>query len=167
VPGHFHDTGNLMLAFVMLWAYFSFSQYLIIWAGDLPHEIGWYQHRLQTGWRTVGVLLVMVHFVVPFLVLLSRRVKRERALLEKVAMGILVVRLIDLFWLIAPEFHEHGLSISWLDILLPLSLSAFWLGCFVWQLRGRAILPVFDPEFEETIGPIIQRAGDQQPGTAL
>jgi hypothetical protein len=167
VPGHFHDTGNLMLAFVMLWAYFSFSQYLIIWAGDLPHEIVWYQHRLQTGWRAVGALLVMVHFVVPFLVLLSRRVKRQRALLEKVAIGILVVRLVDLFWLIAPEFHEHGLSISWLDILLPLSLSAFWLGCFVWQLRGRAILPVFDPEFEETIGPIIQRAGDQQPGTAV
>jgi hypothetical protein len=166
VPGHFHDTGNLMLAFVMLWAYFSFSQYLIIWAGDLPHEIVWYQHRLQTGWRAVGALLVMVHFVVPFLVLLSRRVKRQRALLEKVAIGILVVRLVDLFWLIAPEFHEHGLSISWLDILLPISLSAFWLGCFVWQLRGRAILPVFDPEFEETIGPIIQRAGDQQPGTA-
>jgi hypothetical protein len=166
VPGHFHDAGNLMLAFVMLWAYFSFSQYLIIWAGDLPHEIAWYQHRLQTGWRVVGALLVMVHFVVPFLVLLSRRVKRQRALLEKVAMGILVVRLIDLFWLIAPEFHTNGLSISWLDILLPLSLSAFWLGCFVWQLRGRAILPVFDPEFEETIGPIIQRAGEQ-PGTAL
>jgi hypothetical protein len=166
VPGHFHDAGNLMLAFVMLWAYFSFSQYLIIWAGDLPHEIGWYQHRLQTGWRVVGALLVMVHFVVPFLVLLSRRVKRQRALLEKVAMGILVVRLVDLFWLIAPEFHPHGLSISWLDILLPVSLSAFWLGCFVWQLRGRAILPVFDPEFEETIGPIIQRAGEQ-PGTAV
>jgi hypothetical protein len=166
VPGHFHDAGNLMLAFVMLWAYFSFSQYLIIWAGDLPHEIAWYQHRLQTGWRVVGALLVMVHFVVPFLVLLSRRVKRQRALLEKVAMGILVVRLVDLFWLIAPEFHTNGLSISWLDILLPLSLSAFWLGCFVWQLRGRAILPVFDPEFEETIGPIIQRAGEQ-PGTAL
>jgi hypothetical protein len=166
VPGHFHDAGNLMLAFVMLWAYFSFSQYLIIWAGDLPHEIAWYQHRLQTGWRVVGALLVMVHFVVPFLVLLSRRVKRQRALLEKVAMGILVVRLVDLFWLIAPEFHTNGLSISWLDILLPLSLAAFWLGCFVWQLRGRAILPVFDPEFEETIGPIIQRAGEQ-PGTAL
>jgi hypothetical protein len=166
VPAHFHDAGNLMLAFVMLWAYFSFSQYLIIWAGDLPHEIGWYQHRLQTGWRVVGALLVMVHFVVPFLVLLSRRVKRQRSLLEKVAVGILVIRLVDLFWLIAPEFHTHGLSISWLDIVLPLSLSAFWLGCFVWQLRGRAILPVFDPEFEETIGPIIQRAGDQ-PGTAL
>jgi hypothetical protein len=166
VPGHFHDAGNLMLAFVMLWAYFAFSQYLIIWAGDLPHEIAWYQNRLQTGWRTVGVVLIVAHFAVPFLVLLSRRVKRTGAILEKVAAGILVVRLVDLFWLIAPEFHEGGISVSWLDVLLPLSLSALWLGCFVWQLRGRAILPVFDPEFEETMGPIIQRAGDQ-PGPAL
>jgi hypothetical protein len=165
VPAHFHDAGNLLLAFVMLWAYFSFSQYLIIWSADLPHEIAWYQDRLQTGWRTVGVLLVVLHFAVPFLVLLSRRVKRAGSALEKVAMGILAVRLIDLFWLIAPEFHTHGLSVSWLDIVLPVSLSAFWLGCFVWQLRGRAILPVFDPEFEETMGPIIQRAGEQ-PGTA-
>jgi len=106
-----------------------------------------------------------LHFAAPFLVLLSRRVKRTGEALEKVAMGILVVRLIDLFWLVAPEFHTHGLSVSWLDVVLPVSLSAFWLGCFVWQLRGRAILPVFDPEFEETMGPIIQRAGEQ-PGTA-
>src|SRR5205085_7804230 len=82
VPDHFHDAGNLMLAFVMLWAYFSFSQYVIIWAGDLPHEIAWYQDRLQTGWQSIGVLLVVLHFAVPFLVLLSRRVKRQRALLE-------------------------------------------------------------------------------------
>lgn len=161
VPAHFHDAGNLMLAFVMLWAYFAFSQYLIIWSGDLPHEIAWYQDRLQTGWRAIGALLVVVHFAVPFLVLLSRRVKRSGAALQKVAIGILVVRLVDLFWLIAPEFHKHGVSVSWLDILLPVSMAALWLGCFIWQLRGRAILPVFDPEFEETMGPIIQRAGDQ------
>jgi hypothetical protein len=165
VPAHFHDLGNLLLAFVMLWAYFSFSQYLIIWSGNLPAEIAWYLNRLQTGWRAVGLILIVFHFAAPFAVLLSRRVKREPELLLKVAVGILIVRLIDLFWLIAPEFHVQGLSISWLDILLPLSLSAFWLGCFVWQLRGRAILPVFDPEFEETIGPIIQRAGEQ-PGPA-
>jgi len=161
VPSHFHDAGNLMLAFVMLWAYFSFSQYLIIWSGDLPHEIAWYQDRLQTGWRGIGALLVLAHFAVPFLVLLSRRVKRSGAILAQVAIGLLVARLVDLFWLIAPEFHTHGLSVSWLDILVPVSMSAFWLGCFIRQLRGRAILPVFDPEFEETMGPIIQRAGDQ------
>ena len=73
VPAHFHDLGNLMLAFVMLWAYFSFSQYLIIWSGNLPEEIAWYLHRLQTGWRFVGIALVVFHFALPFLLLLSRR----------------------------------------------------------------------------------------------
>jgi hypothetical protein len=157
VPAHFHDLGNLMLAFVMLWAYFSFSQYLIIWSGNLPAEIAWYMHRLQTGWRFVGITLILAHFVAPFVVLLSRRVKRQPDLLLKVAAGVLLARLIDLFWLIAPEFHQNGIAISWLDIVLPLALGAIWLGCFVWQLRGRAILPVHDPEFDEALGRIIER----------
>jgi hypothetical protein len=154
---HFHDLGNLMLAFVMLWAYFSFSQYLIIWSGNLPVEIGWYMHRLQTGWRAVGLVLILFHFAAPFVVLLSRTVKREPQLLLKVAAGILIVRLVDLFWLIAPEFHQAGISVSWLDLVLPLTLGSLWLACFVWQLRGRAILPVHDPEFEEALGRIIER----------
>jgi hypothetical protein len=164
-PEHFHDAGNLTLAFVMLWAYFSFSQYLIIWAGDLPPEIAWYQHRLQTGWRAVGVALVLFHFAVPFLVLLSRRVKREPTTLARLAVWILAARLVDLFWLIAPDFHRNGIHVSWLDVLLPVSLASIWLAAFVWQLRGRAILPVHDPEFDETLGPIVDRSG-RQPGMA-
>jgi hypothetical protein len=157
VASHFHDVGNLMLAFVMLWAYFSFSQYLIIWAGNLPAEIAWYQHRLQTGWRAVGIALVLFHFAVPFVLLLSRVIKRTPDLLVKVAIGVLIVRLIDLFWLIAPEFHVQGLAISWMDVVLPVALAAVWLGCFVRQLRGRAILPVHDPQFDEALGRIIER----------
>ena len=156
-PVHFHDLGNLMLAFVMLWAYFSFSQFLIIWSGNLPHEIAWYLHRLHTGWRYTGLALVLFHFAVPFVVLLSRRVKRQPELLLRVAVGILIVRWIDLFWLIAPEFHEHGISVSWLDLAVPLTLGALWLACFIYQLRGRAILPVHDPQFDEALGKIIER----------
>jgi len=158
VPAHFHDLGNLMLAFVMLWAYFSFSQYLIIWSGNLPAEIAWYLHRLQTGWRAVGLTLILFHFAAPFVVLLSRQVKRQPELLVKVAVGILIVRLIDLFWLIAPEFHQTGISVSWMDIVVPLTFGSIWLGCFIWQLRGRAILPLHDPQFDETLGRIIERA---------
>ena len=157
MPSHFHDLGNLMLAFVMLWAYFSFSQYLIIWAGNLPLEISWYQHRLDTSWRAVGVGLIVFHFAVPFVLLLSRATKRERAAIVKVAAWILVVRVVDLFWLIAPAFHPQGVSVSWLDVVLPLSLGAVWLGCLFRQLRGRPILPVHDPEFDEILGPIIER----------
>jgi hypothetical protein len=165
VPSHFHDLGNLMLAFVMLWAYFAFSQYLIIWSGNLPEEIAWYLHRLQTGWRAVGLVLVVLHFVAPFGLLLSRAIKRQANLLVKVAYMILVLRVVDLFWLVAPEFHRDGVAVSWLDLVLPFSLSAFWLGCFVWQLRGRAILPVHDPQFDEALGRIIERAGER-PSTA-
>jgi hypothetical protein len=165
VPAHFHDLGNLMLAFVMLWAYFSFSQYLIIWSGNLPEEITWYLHRLQTGWRVIGLTLIVLHFAAPFCLLLSRRVKREAELIVTVAAGILIVRVVDLFWLVAPEFHRQGVSVSWLDLLLLLSLCAIWLGCFVWQLRGRAILPVHDPQFEEALGRIIEHAVDR-PSTA-
>ena len=157
-PVHFHDLGNLMLAFVMLWAYFSFSQYLIIYSGNLPEEISWYMHRLFTGWRFIGLLLVLFHFAVPFLVLLSRKVKRAPELLVKVAVGLLAARLIDLFWLIAPAFHKDGLAVHWLDAVLPLSLGAIWLGCFVWQLRGRAILPLHDPQFEQALGRVVSEA---------
>ncbi len=160
-PEHFHDLGNLMLAFVMLWAYFAFSQYLIIWSGNLPEEIAWYLHRLQTGWRFVGLSLVLFHFVAPFCLLLSRAVKRQAQMIVKVALAVLIVRLIDLFWLIAPEFHTAGVWVSWLDVVLPLSLTAIWLGYFVWQLRGRAILPMHDPQFDEALGRILERAGER------
>jgi len=163
-PGHFHDISNLMLAFVMLWAYFSFSQYLLIWSGNLPEEISWYLHRLQTGWRVIALMLIVVHFVAPFVLLLSRAVKRDPNMVGKVAAVILAARLVDLFWLIAPEFHREGVHVSWMDIVLPLTLGSIWLGCFVWQLRGRAILPVYDPQFAEALGPIIERR--ETPGTA-
>jgi len=156
-PSHFHDLGNLLLAFVMLWAYFSFSQYLIIWSGNLPVEIAWYLHRLQTGWRPVAVALIVFHFMAPFVVLLSRNVKRQPQMLVRVAIGILIVRLVDLFWLIAPEFRQNGIGVSWLDLVVPLTFGAIWGACFIYQLRGRAILPLHDPEFDEALGDIIER----------
>jgi hypothetical protein len=163
VPAHFHDLGNLMLAFVMLWAYFSFSQYLIIWAGNLPAEIAWYLHRMQTGWRPIAVVLMLFHFALPFVVLLSRTVKRQGRLLVRVAIAVLVVRLVDLWWLIGPEFHTNGIAVSWMDAWIPLSMGAIWCAVFIYQLRGRAILPVHDPEFDETLGRIIERGAPPRP----
>ena len=163
VPAHFHDLGNLMLAFVMLWAYFSFSQYLIIWAGNLPAEIAWYLHRMQTGWRPIAVVLMLFHFALPFVVLLSRTVKRQGRLLVRVAIAVLVVRLVDLWWLIGPEFHTDGIAVSWMDAWIPVSVGALWFAAFIYQLRGRAILPVHDPEFDETLGRIIERGAPPRP----
>ena len=163
LPSHLHDLGNLMLAFTMLWAYFSFSQYLIIWAGNLPAEIDWYLHRSFTSWRVIALALVVAHFAVPFVLLLSRRIKRQADLIVKVALWVLAVRLLDLLWLIAPAFHHDGLSISWMDVTLPAALGATWLAAFIRQLRGRAILPVHDPQFEETLGEIIERGQRPKP----
>jgi hypothetical protein len=159
-PVHFHDLSNLMLAFVMLWAYFSFSQYLIIWSGNLPEEITWYVSRTQTGWRAFALALVIFHFTLPLLLLLSRNIKRDPSSIAKVAMAVIVARLLDIFWLIAPEFYQHGISVSWMDVVLPVTLSLIWLGCFMGQLRGRALLPVYDPQFQEEFGAMLERFGD-------
>jgi hypothetical protein len=166
-PAHFHDLGNLMLAFTMLWAYFSFSQYLIIWSGNLPHEIEWYRHRSFTSWRFVAIALMAGHFALPFVLLLSRSLKRHADTILKVAIWVLVARVVDLLWLIAPDFHHDGLSVSWMDVVLPVALGCVWAGAFIRQLRGRAILPVHDPQFGETLQPIIDRGAQRsKPGTA-
>ncbi|MFN7981220.1 MAG: hypothetical protein U0Q11_05130 [Vicinamibacterales bacterium] len=157
-PTYLHDLANLMFAFTVLWAYMSFSQYLIIWSGNLPEEIMWYLHREQPGWIPLGITLVVFHFAVPFFLLLMRGIKRNPGLVRKVAMLIIVARLIDLFWLIAPETHHEGFSLSWMDIVIPASLVCLWLGLYMMQLRQRPLLPVNDPQFEEALGPALAHA---------
>ncbi len=149
---HFHDLGNLMMGFTMLWAYFAFSQYLIIWAANIPEETEWYLHRVGHGWQYMAIVLLLFHFAVPFLVLLHRAIKRNPARVSKVAAVIVVMRFVDLFWLSAPAFAHGGkVHIHWLDVALPISLALIWLGYFVYQLRGRALLPLYDPEFREAL----------------
>jgi hypothetical protein len=140
------DLGNLMLAFVMLWAYLGFSQFLIIWAGNLPEEVIWYKHRLSGGWAVVAFLLVAFHFAVPFLLLLSRRIKRHARLLGKVAIAMAAIRLLDLLWVVLPahggsEFHLH-----WLNLAVPVAMGGFWIALFVNRLKTRPLVPVNDPQ---------------------
>jgi hypothetical protein len=159
--GQFHDLGKLLLAFVMLWAYLSFSQFLIIWSGNLPEEIPWYIVRIRGAWGAVALLLVIGHFALPFLLLLSRDLKRHAHLLARVAAVVLVMRFVDILWLIAPTFGAHapaeaaagheGLSfpLHWMDFAIPLGLAGIWLFVFARLLRTRALLPVNDPYFKE------------------
>jgi hypothetical protein len=150
-PETIHDLGKLMLAFTMVWAYFSFSQFLIIWAGNLPEEIPWYLRRFQGGWRWVGLVVVVFHFVLPFLLLLSRGLKRRPRTLGAVAAMVLVVRVIEVFWLVRPEFLHPGLDLHWLDFVLPLGIGGIWLGVFFSQLKTRPLLPVGEPEVREIL----------------
>ena len=133
----------------MLWAYFAFSQFLIIWAGNLPEEIPFFVERLNHGWQYVSALVLLGHFVLPFVLLLSRDLKRRPRLLAKVAALVLVMRLVDLVWLVGPMFEHEGFPIHWMDVVLPLGLAGVWLFVFARKLRSRALLPLNDPFFKE------------------
>jgi hypothetical protein len=150
-PSHLHDLGKLMLAFLMLWAYFGFSQFLIIWSGNLPEEIPWYVRRLQTSWKWVGLALVLLQFALPFVLLLSRDLKRNSRTLVTVALAVIVMRLVDLIWLTVPEFHEGAFRIHWMDLLMPIGVGGLWLAYFAYQLKQRPLLPMGDPYLEEAL----------------
>lgn len=146
---HYHHLGNMLFAFTILWAYMAFSQYLIIWSGNQVDDNFWYIRRLDAGWQTVAVLLLIGHFFVPFFVLLSRKAKKAILPLSLIAGGILVMRFVDLFWLIMPAFNEHRLQIHWLDIAAPVGIGGLWLTLFLQQLKGQSLLPLRDPRFNE------------------
>ena len=151
-PRHFHDLGKLLLAFVMVWAYLSFSQLLIVWAGNLPHEIPFYLPRMQSSWRWIGALLIVLHFALPFALLLSRDLKRRAEMLAAVAGLVIVMRVIDLFWLVAPEFRRQGLTIDWFDPVTVVGLCGVWLALFIRELKARPMLPLRDPHLADAIG---------------
>lgn len=148
---HFHDLGKLLLALVMLWTYFSFSQFLIIWSGNLPEEIRWYLPRTHGGWGAIALMVVVFHFAFPFLFLLSRSFKRDASKLVIVAVLILVMRLFDLFWTIAPSFTGEHFHVSWMDIVAPIAMGGLWLAVFAWALSKRPLIPINDPQFESVL----------------
>lgn len=151
---HFHDLGKLLLAVVMVWAYFSFSQLLIIWSGNLPEEIPWYLERFKGQWGWMGFGLIMLHFVLPFLLLLSRDLKRNARRLVMVAWLLIVMRFVDLLWLIVPEF-THGKSPNPASYLVyvaaTIGVGGVWLGWFFYQMRQRALVPYNDPQLHEAL----------------
>jgi hypothetical protein len=148
-PGLLNDYGNLLLVFTMLWAYLSFSQFLIIWAGNIQDEIPWYMSRARGGWAVVAVLLIIFHFAVPFLLLLSRFVKRRARLLGSLAVGLIVVSVVDIFWLTVPAFERGGPEFHPTDWLALLGIGGLWMWRFASQLQVRPLLPVNDPRLKE------------------
>ena len=131
VTSRFHDLGNLLLTFVMTWAYLAFTQYLIIWAEDLPNEIAWYLPRVETTWRVVAVCLVAFHFALPLLVLLSRRAKRAPRVLGTLAGLLLLAHLVDTWWLVVPTFRTGGVTLAWTDPVAVVALGGLWLAAFL------------------------------------
>lgn len=147
---HLHDLGKLLLSFLMLWAYFAFSQLLIIWSGNQPDEISFYRSRLYGSWGVVAVVILIFHFFVPFFLLLSRDLKRNPKTLPMVCIWLIFMRLVDLFWTTRPEFTSNAMP-SWLDIAAPLALGGLWLAFFARNLKTQPLLPLGDPKLEEAI----------------
>jgi hypothetical protein len=148
-PSQFHDLGNMMLAFTMIWAYLSFSQLLIIWSGNLPEETMWYFTRSQGGWKIVGYALLALHFAVPFAVLLQRKVKQTGSKLAIVALWMLFMRFVDLYWLVAPSLHPENAMPHWLDITAVVGIGGVWLWFFVSRLAQSPLLALNDPSLPE------------------
>lgn len=146
-PTQFHDLGKLTLAFVMLFAYFSFSQWLIIWSGNLPDEISWYLHRIRGGWGYIIVAIVLFHFALPFALLLSRERKRAGRRLIGLAIFIMFMRLVDIYWYVIPNFPDAKLFSIWY-LAAPIGLGGFWLAGFFYNFRQRPLLPLYEPQIE-------------------
>ena len=150
-PLHFHDLGKLLLALVMLWAYFAFSQFLIIWSGNLPEEIGWYTVRTHGTWGALILAVVILHFATPFLLLLSRGLKRDPQKLVIVAVIILVMRIVDLLWMLEPAFSREHFHVSWMHPVALVALGGLWLAMFARELSRRSLIPINDPQYESVI----------------
>lgn len=150
-PRHLHDVGKLLLANVMVWAYFSFSQFLIVWAGNLPEEIPWYLVRFKGGWEYVGFAIVIGHFALPFALLLSRDLKRNFKLLASIAVFILVMRVVDVYWQVVPDASKAPFAVSWQDFAGLIGLGGIWAAYFLTQLEKRPLMPANEPQLMETL----------------
>jgi len=145
----FNDLANMMLAFTMIWAYLSFSQLLIIWYGNLPEETAWYLQRSQGGWKVVGYSLLLLHFAVPFGLLLSKRLKRTGTKLALVALWLLVMRFVDIYWLVRPAFSPQSALPHVLDFTAVVGIGGIWLWFFVGRLVQNPVVPIKDPSLPE------------------
>ncbi|MGH9820573.1 MAG: hypothetical protein ACRD43_10430 [Pyrinomonadaceae bacterium] len=155
---HFHDLGKLMLALVMIWTYLNFVQYLIIWSANIPEETDWFLTRIKGGWAVIGVILIMFHFAFPFLVLLQQDFKRRAKWLASIAIFILVLRVVDMFYFIGPSprintggAEQGAFIVSWLDFVGPIAVGGIWLWWFFGELMKRPLMPAQDPFFENAI----------------
>jgi hypothetical protein len=156
-PTHVHDLGKLQLAFVMLWAYIHVSQWIIIWSGNVSEETPWYIRRLHGGWQWVALAVVLFHFFLPFLLLLSRSLKRDAGRLAKVAVVLLAMRVLDLYWLVAPDAPighggGHGMQVwSLMDLLAVVGVGGLWFWYFARGLTQRPLLVVGEPDIRAAL----------------
>ena len=150
-PGHFRDLGNLMLAFTMLWAYTNFSQFLLIWYGNIKEETPYYLKRMHGVWGWMAAALILFHFFLPFFMLLMRAIKDRPGTIAIVTVIILVMRFVDIYWLVAPALYGEHFHFPWITIFAFLGIGGVWLWFFIQQLKGQTIIPIHETWVEEAI----------------
>jgi len=153
-PEHYHDLGKLTFAFVIFWAYMVFSQYFLIWYGNIPEETIWYLHRWEHSWKVVSLILVFGHFAIPFFVLFPHAPKRHPVILGVISVWILLMHWLDIYWIVMPNIHPHGFSFSWIDIAVMLAIGGIFIGAMWQRIVSHALVPVRDPKLEDSMNLI-------------
>ena len=148
---HYQDLGKMMFGFTVFWAYIAFSQYMLIWYGNLPEETIWYRHRLEHGWAAHSAVLLIAHFIIPFWVLVSRGAKRKKAILAVMAVWFLVMNWFDMHWLVMPVHSGDHASIHWLSLSCWLGLFGVVFGSVMFRLRRHSLVPQNDPYLSSSI----------------
>ncbi|MBD3162108.1 MAG: quinol:cytochrome C oxidoreductase [Candidatus Latescibacteria bacterium] len=148
---HYHDIGKLVFAFTVFWAYIAYSQYMLIWYANIPEETIWLLRRQTNGWQRIGLVLLLGHFIVPFLVLLPRFMKRRKGLLALPAVWILIMHWFDLYWVIMPEMSAEGVPFGLRDVLLFVGIGGIYVAGLAHRLRDRALVPERDPRLTESL----------------
>jgi hypothetical protein len=148
---HFHDLGKLLFAFTVFWAYIGFSQFFLIWYGNIPEETIWYRVRLEGGWKLVTIALALGHFALPFFFLLPRQVKRNAATLVTAAVWLLAMHFVDVYWLVIPSIEGLGARPGIVDVAALLAIGGVFLGAFGWLLVTSPLVPAGDPRLSESL----------------
>ena len=151
---HYHDLGKLMFAFIIFWGYMAFSQYFLIWYGNIPEETIWFLHRWEGSWRTITLLLVFGHFVLPFFILFPQTIKRNKRVMTVVTIWILVIHWLDIYWIVMPTLHHHGFHFSWLDVSTACGIGGIFVFMFWRIFAAKPIIPLGDPGLAKSINTI-------------
>lgn len=148
---HFHDLGKLLFAFTVFWAYIAFSQFMLIWYGNIPEETVWFKHRWVGSWKAVSMIILFGHFVIPFIVLITRAAKRNLRILSFISVWFLVMHWIDLYWIIQPNLHHEGAHFSWMDLTTMAGVGGIFFWLFWTRFASQPLIPVNDPKLEASI----------------
>jgi hypothetical protein len=148
---HYHDLGKLVFAFTVFWAYIAFSQYMLMWYANIPEETEWYLRRQTGQWAGVSLLLLFGHFVLPFVYLLPRFVKRRPKLFGPIAAWVLLMHYVDIYWIVMPQISPGRVPLHLLDLTCPLGIGGIMLAATAHRLRRRALVPLRDPRLAESL----------------